>query len=102
MDTICKTHMKITARTTIPMGGSSVHQIFSVFSCRFQFLLAKPLTPFLVMLTEVHPYLSWGTNIIQVPLIVTVTMVELVRRMLFALHDQILECTDAAMLSHSN
>jgi hypothetical protein len=102
MDTICKTLMKIAARTTIPMGGSLVHQIFSVLSCRFQFLLAKPVTPFLVMITEVHPYFSWGTNIIQLPLIVVVHMVELVRRILFALHDQILECTDAAMLSHSN
>jgi hypothetical protein len=102
MGTICKTLMKIAARTTIPMGGSLVHQIFSVFSCRFQCLLTTPLTAFLVMLNEAHPYLSWGTNIIQVPLIVAVHMVELVWRMLFALHDQILECTDAAMLSHSN
>jgi hypothetical protein len=103
MGTIYKTLMKIAARNTIPMGGIIVHQIFSAFLCCFQCLLARPFNPFLVMLTEAHTYFSSRTSSsIEVPLIVAVHMVGLVRCMLVALHDQILECTDAAMLSHSN
>jgi hypothetical protein len=68
----------------------------------FFFFLAGSLTHFLMMLTEANPYFSWSTKIIQVPLVVAVRMVELIRCMLLALHYQIFECTDATMLSHSN
>jgi hypothetical protein len=101
MGTLSKTIMKISPGTAIPTRSSLFHQILAVLSCCFQFLLRGPLTPFLMVLADAHPYFLWKTKNIQVPLIVLVHMVKLIRCVLFPLHDQILKCTGGTMLSHS-